>query len=388
LEFGKALLPRLNRPVVSQTIYIIAGEVSGDTHGAELMLQLKKNRPNLKFLGAGGPLMRDISGGAVQDWVEEAAVIGLWEVLKNYRWFKTQIETMHEEVLAAKPEILILIDYPGYNLRFAKFVSEHLPDTKIIYYISPQVWAWNKGRIPKMAATLDKMLCIFPFEEQIFQQAGLSTTFVGHPIVDELAEKTITTKRDPNLIGLFPGSREREVSRLFPMMLETARRLHSRNPAWKFQAPAASPKMAESMQRMAAKTELGELLHISENDSHELMQTAWCAVIASGTATLEAAYFGLPYCLVYKISWSTYLAAKLAVKIKYIGLVNVLADEAVVEELIQGDADPCHVERSLEHFLTDHTYAEQTSKRLMEITTQLGDPGVHQRAAKEILAFL
>lgn len=373
---------------MSQAIYILAGEVSGDTHGAELIDELKQQKEELLFLGAGGPLMRRASGNTTRDWVEDAAVMGLWEVLKHYNWFKKQQDAMLAEILASKPAALVLIDYPGYNLRFAKLVAEQLPDTKIIYYISPQVWAWNKGRIPQMAAIIDKMLCILPFEEQIFSQAGLSTTFVGHPLVDELATKKINIERDPNLIGLFPGSREREVARLFPMMLETARRLHIRNKDWKFQAPAASPKLAHTMREMVKRANLSELVTISDGGSHELMQTAWCGTIASGTATLEAACFGLPYCLVYKISWPTYLAAKVAVKIKYIGLVNVLANETIVEEFIQSDADPCNVERSLEHFLTDHQHARQTTQRLTEVTNQLGEPGVHQRAAKEIIAFL
>ncbi len=372
---------------MSRSIYIIAGEVSGDTHGAELMHELQTHSTELSFHGAGGPLMRSASSN-VRDWLEGAAVMGLWEVLFQYKWFKKQQTSMLQEIHEIQPEALILIDYPGYNLRFARLVSEQLPDTKIIYYISPQVWAWNKGRIYDMASILDKMLCILPFEKALFEKAGLDTSFVGHPLVDELAEKTAAVTKDPQLIGLFPGSREREITRLFPMMLETARRLHTRNRDWKFQAPAASPKLAELMHTMVEKSGLTELVIISEGDSHQIMQTAHCGCIASGTATLEAAYFGLPYCLVYKTAWPTYLAAKLLVKIKHIGLVNVLADETIVEEFIQGDADPCHVERSLEHFLTDHDHAAQVSQRLLEVTSQLGEPGVHLRAAKEILTCL
>lgn len=373
-------------------IYLISGEVSGDTHGAELMHAIQDELSNeVEFMGAGGAMMYKASGHSAKfrDWVEQAAVMGVVEVLKHYKWFKKQFHEMLDEIMEEKPDALILIDYPGFNLRMAKAVREKLPDIKIIYYISPQVWAWNKGRIPKMAAMLDKMLCILPFEKPLYEDSGLDTEFVGHPIVDELEENKLDVEREENLVGLFPGSREREVSRLFPVMVETARRMKNDNEELVFEAPAASPKLAELMRKFLTKAKVDEdLVRITDGGSHALMQRATCGVIASGTATLEAAWYGLPYCLVYKIALPTYLLGKMLVKIDYIGIVNILAGKKVVDEFIQGDADPVHIKESLERFLNDSEYTAKVKQELAETVATLGDRGCHARAAKEVVKTL
>lgn len=380
----------------AKKIYLISGELSGDTHGAELMhaiqSELKEGEVEVAFFGAGGPEMRKAGGSNIRDWVEQAAVMGVVEVLKHYRWFKKQFYSMLDELKQIQPDALILIDYPGFNLRMAKAVREALPATKIIYYVSPQVWAWNKGRIPKMAAILDKMLCILPFEKPLYENSGLATTFVGHPIVDELVENKIDVTRDPNLIGLFPGSREREISRLFPVMVDAARRMRNENENLRFQAPAATEKLAELMQKIIDKTKLtGDYIQItsrSDGGSHKLMQQAHCGVIASGTATLEAAWYGLPYCLVYKIAFPTYLLGKMLVKIEHIGLVNILAGKKVVDEFIQGEADPVQIKEALEKFITDAKHTAKVKSEMAEAVSQLGDPGCHLRAAKEVISTL
>jgi len=378
----------------AKKIYLISGEVSGDTHGAELMsaIQSELAGSEVEFYGAGGPEMKKVGGEHVRDWVEQAAVMGVVEVLKHYRWFKKQFVAMLDDLQEIQPEALILIDYPGYNLRMAKAVREVLPETKIIYYVSPQVWAWNKGRIPKMAAILDKMLCILPFEKELYEDSGLATTFVGHPIVDELVENKITISRDKTLIGLFPGSREREISKLFPVMVEAARRMHNENEMLRFEAPAASDKLAELMQKIIDKNKLGEdcikITSRADGGSHKLMQKAHCAVIASGTATLEAAWYGLPYCLVYKIALPTYLLGKMLVKIEHIGLVNILAGKKVVDEFIQGEADPVHIKEALVKFITDPEYTAKVKGEMAEAVSQLGEPGCHLRAAREVISEL
>lgn len=376
----------------AKKIYLISGEVSGDTHGAELMHAIKAELDQVDFYGAGGPEMKKVGGENLRDWVEDAAVMGVVEVLKHYRWFKKQFISMLGELKEIQPDALILIDYPGYNLRMAKAVREALPATKIIYYVSPQVWAWNKGRIPKMAAILDKMLCILPFEKPLYEDSGLSTTFVGHPIVDELVENKINISRDKNLIGLFPGSREREISKLFPVMVDAACRMHNENQDLRFEAPAATEKLAELMQKIIDKNKLGsEYIQVTsraDGGSHKLMQTAHCGVIASGTATLEAAWYGLPYCLVYKIALPTYLLGKMLVKIEHIGLVNILAGKKVVDEFIQSEADPVHIKEALVKFLTDPIHTAKVKSEMAEAVSQLGDPGCHVRAAKEVVATL
>ena len=372
-----------------KSIYIVAGEVSGDTHGACLMEALLARVPAVSFHGAGGPAMQAVAGKGLANWVEDAAVMGIWEVLKHYQWFKQRFNEMLAEVEELKPDVLILIDYPGFNLRLAYAVKKSLPNTKIIYYISPQVWAWNKGRIPRMAETLDLMLCIFPFEKEIFESAGLATVFTGHPLVDELEHKREDVSREQDLIGLFPGSREREVSRLFPVMVETARRIHSHNPEWKFEAAAASEVLAERMRDIVQHAKLPEsLITIRTGSSYSLMQRATSGVVASGTATLEAAALGLPYCLVYKISWPTWAMGKLLVKLDYIGLVNILAGEEVVEEFIQGDAEPGRIELSISRLMNNSDSRDALRQKLLATAAKLGDCGAHQRAASEVVALL
>lgn len=373
---------------MASTLYVIAGEKSGDTHGAGMLQALLSLQPGLRLHGVGGPEMKSISTGSVRDWIEDAAVMGLWEVLKRYGWFKARFDEMLAEIISLKPDALVLIDYPGFNLRFAEAVRKALPDTKIIYYISPQVWAWNKGRLPKMARLLDEMLCLFPFEKPIFEGAGLKTTFVGHPLVDELESERTGEARDPGLVALLPGSREREVARLFPVMLEAARRLHLKRPETRFEACGATTKLTARMREMVEAARLGDLVQVRDGGAHGLMQRAACGVVASGTATLEAASLGLAYCLVYKVSWPTYLAAKLLVKIEHIGLINILAGRRVVEEFIQSEADPLHVEQSLSRFLSDDRHREEVRRTLLATASQLGRPGAHLRAADAISRWL
>ena len=370
-------------------IYTVAGELSGDAHGAGLMRSLRKSLPDLEFRGVGGPEMAEIAGAGLRDWVEDAAVMGVWEVLKRYGWFKQRFAEMLADLKSFQPDVLLLIDYPGFNLRFAEAVKRECPQTRIVYYISPQVWAWNKGRIPKMVRLLDEMLCLFPFEQPIFQDAGLKTTFVGHPLVDELDEKRLpTATRDPFLIGLFPGSREREIARLFPMMVETAKKLDFANRGLKFEVPAASPQLASQIRSLVAAAGAGELITVTSGGSHSLMQRACCAVIASGTATLEAAYYGLPYCLVYRTAPLTYLLARLLVKIEHIGLVNILAGEGIVEEWIQSKAEPQTVARSLQRLIESPASRQSLQYRLAETAAKLGGPGAHERAAHAVAGWL
>jgi lipid-A-disaccharide synthase len=368
-------------------IYVVAGEMSGDAHAAGLLRELTCIIEDLEIYGVGGPEMRTQSQNRVKDWVEDAAVMGVIEVLKRYSWFKQRFDEMLLEIKNLKPDVLLLVDYPGFNLRFAEAVRRELPDTKLVYYISPQVWAWNKKRIPKMVALLDEMLCLFPFEQPIFQNAGLQTTHVGHPLVDELAMNRYKGEREKNLIGLFPGSREREIAKLFPMMIATTAMLRKQNSELVFSAPAATPKLEVTMRRMIAEAGAESWISVSSGGSHELMQRAACGVIASGTATLEAAVYGLPYCLVYKMAWTTYFLGKLLVKIKFIGIVNILAGEKVVEEFIQADASPERVSAWVTDMMGDAKKRAALVHRLGAISAELGEPGTHRRAAVRVSSW-
>ena len=374
---------------MAKRLYVVAGELSGDAHGGELLRSLKRIVPTVEIRGVGGPAMVAVAGPGVEDWVEQAAVMGVWEVLKRYGWFKERSARMLLGLAEFRPDVLLLVDYPGFNLRFAAAVRKTCPETRIVYYISPKVWAWNKGRIPKLAALLDEMLCVFPFERPMFENAGLKTTFVGHPLVDELEAQRLTgVGRDEFLVGLFPGSREREIARLFPLMVECAKRLKSWRGELKFEVPAASPKLIDQLRACLTEAGAAEWIAITAGGSHSLMQRAGCAVIASGTATLEAAYYGLPYCLIYRVAPLTYVLAKMLVKIRHVGLVNILAEEEVVEELIQGRATPATVTRALRELLESPAKREALQERLAATVAKLGGNGAHERAARAVAGWV
>lgn len=330
--------------------------------------------------------MRQFSGGAIEDWVEDAAVVGLWEVLKRYGYFKERLEAAKSEIAALDPDLLILVDYPGFNLRLAQAVRASGARTKIVDYVSPQVWAWNKGRVFKMAEYLDLMLCLFPFEVELFESAGLKTVCMGHPLVDQLNAARINEPPRAGLIGLFPGSREREVMRLFPVMLDAVKELRAKQPEWRFASAAASKVLMEKMSEMQARAGVpGEVLSLQLGGSHELMQRAVTGVVASGTATLEAAFYGMPYCLAYKVAWPTYLAGRALVKIECIGLANILAGRQIVPEFIQHEATGGNVASFLESMMTDPGRQEEMRGNLLEAAAKLGDGGAAGRAADAIL---
>jgi len=374
---------------MGERLYVVAGELSGDAHGAGLLRELLVLRPGLELRGAGGPEMVKVAGGGIVDWVEDAAVMGVWEVLKKYGWFRERFARMMIELREFRPGILLLIDYPGFNLRFAEAVRREFPEIKIIQYISPKVWAWNKRRIPKMARILDEVLCLFPFEVAIFEAAGLKASFVGNPLVDQLqGVLAADISRDARLVGLFPGSREREVARLFPMMIEVAAQLRNWRTDLNFEVPAATEKLAVEIRGQIEKAGAAGWIKVRTGGSHELMRQAGCGVIASGTATLEAACLGIPYCLVYRVAPLTYLFAKLLVKIEFIGLVNIIAGEPVVEELVQSDANPDKVAAELKRLIESPGLASKMQGRLAGVAAMLGEPGVEKRAAGRVAEWL
>ena len=374
---------------MGERLYVVAGELSGDAHGAGLLRELLVLRPGLELRGAGGPEMVKVAGGGIVDWVEDAAVMGVWEVLKKYGWFHERFARMMIELREFRPRVLLLIDYPGFNLRFAEAVRREFPEIKIIQYISPKVWAWNKRRIPKMARILDEVLCLFPFEVAIFEVAGLKASFVGNPLVDQLqGVLAADISRDEHLVGLFPGSREREVARLFPMMIEVAGRLRTWRADLNFEVPAATEKLAVEIRSLIDEAGAAGWIKVRTGRSHELMRQASCGVIASGTATLEAACLGIPYCLVYRVAPLTYLLAKLLVKIEFIGLVNIIAGERVVEELVQSDASPEKVAAELKRLIESPGLASKMQERLAGVAALLGEPGVEKRAAARVAEWI
>src|SRR5882724_11511116 len=392
-------------PRVSNTIYFVAGEASGDNHGAALMRSLRELDVDLNFVGRGGPQMRMIAGEKFKNWIGDAAVLGLWEVIKKYGYFRKQFHETLNEIDESKADAVVLIDYPGFNLRLARALRRRSTKRKIIYYISPQVWAWNRGRIKKMARFLNLMLCIFPFEADLYNKSGLRTLFVGHPMVERLRARKIDIGRDPNLIGLFPGSRPREVRKIFPILVETARELCKQKPSLHFEIAAASESLAAEISRTLTDAPMKhELFQVVTGETAATMQRASFGITASGSATLEAAYFRLPFVLVYKVAWPTYLAARLVVNVKYLGMPNVLTDKEVVPEFIQHRAKPSAIVKAAEPLIENANARERMISEFDEIIGKLqgaavssppgrsgdrpsltGDGAASERAARAII---
>jgi lipid-A-disaccharide synthase len=372
------------------TIYFVAGEVSADNHGAALMRSLRLLAPELKFIGRGGPQMQQIAGGQFKNWIVDAAVLGLWEVLRKYAYFREQFRQTLNEIQQSKPDAVVLIDYPGFNLRLAHSLRRQSQRHKAIYYISPQVWAWNRGRIKKMARFIDLVLCIFPFEADLYALSGLRAVFVGHPMIERLERQTIDTRRDENLIGLFPGSRSREVRKIFPIMIETARRLSQVNPTLRFQVAAASEELAHDMSEMLRAEQLAdrETIEIAVGETAAIMQRAFVGIVASGSATLEAAYFGMPFVLIYKVAWPTYVAGRLVVNVEFLGMPNLLAGKEVVPEFIQHEAKPDAIVNAVRLLMEDSPARAQMISDFEETISKLGGIGASERAAQAILEEL
>ena len=388
------------------TIYFVAGEVSADNHGAALMRSLRVSDPELKFIGRGGPQMQQVAGAQFKNWIGDAAVPGLWEVLRKYGYFREQFRKTLNEIQESKPDVVVLIDYPGFNLRLARALRRQSQRHKTIYYISPQVWAWNRGRIKKMARFIDLVLCIFPFEVDLYAASGLRAVFVGHPMIERLKTQRIDTHRDQNLIGLFPGSRSREVRKIFPVMIEAARLLLHSNPALHFRVAAASEELADEMRKMVAahlnplpsgggegrvrgaKESLLHAIEIAVGQTAVIMQRAFVGIVASGSATLEAAYFGMPFVLIYKVAWPTYVAARLVVNVDFLGMPNLLAGREVVPEFIQHEAKPDAIVKAVRLLMEDSPARDRMISDFEVTTHKLGGTGASERAAQAILEEL
>ena len=372
------------------SLYFVAGEVSGDTHGASLLCALHARQPSLCFHGRGGPRMQAVAGDTLEDWTEEAAVVGLWEVLKKYGYFRAQFARVLAEIDRLAPAAVVLIDYPGFNLRLAAALRKRARHPlKIIYYISPQVWAWHRGRIPRMAKLLDLMLCIFPFEPALYEPAGLRSKFVGHPLIDALAAEPPET-RQPALVGLFPGSRRREVSKIFPVMLAAARLMTRSRPRLCFATAAPSERMARELAalRDAAGWRADEL-PVGVGTSRQLMARAAAGMVASGTATVEAASLGMPLVIVYKVAPLTYWVGRAVIRVPFLGMINLLANREIAREFLQGAARPETIAAATLRLLDGASPARvQQIADLREVVERLGGGGAAERAAAAILGEL
>ncbi|HEX4665700.1 MAG TPA: lipid-A-disaccharide synthase, partial [Chthoniobacterales bacterium] len=369
--------------------YFVAGEASGDNHGAALMEALRHFQPGLELSGRGGPKMKAIAGDDFLDWSHEAGVVGLWEVVKHYPYFRREFHKTLREIARTNPEAVVLIDYPGFNLRLAQTLHHRSLGGKIIYYISPQVWAWNRGRIPQMARWLDLMLCIFPFEAELYRQSGLRTIFVGHPMIENLAAKRSDARRVRNLVGLFPGSRGREVRKLLPILIEVMHELQRSRPELHFKIAAASEALAAKIrdELQPARRPLGEV-EVVVGQTAQVMQESEAGIVASGTATLEAAFFRMPFVLVYKVAILTYLAGRILIAVKHLGMPNVLAGREIVPEFIQGKAQPSAIAAQVLQLLEDDARRAQMRREFETVIAKLGRGGANEAAARAILQLV
>jgi lipid-A-disaccharide synthase len=262
-----------------------------------------------------------------------------------------------------------------------------MPKLRTIHYVSPQVWAWHRGRIPKMAKFLDLMLCLFPFELPLYADAGLRAVCVGHPLLDSLAAEKREQPRDASLVALLPGSRGKEVRKIFPVMIEAAKRLKDARPALRFETSAARESLAEEMRQILSThgCDAG-FCAITLRNAHDLMQRAGAGMVCSGTATLESTFFGLPMVLLYKVAWLTWVVGKQLVKIPWLGLPNVLAGREIVREFLQHDARPEPIAGEILRLLEDLSAREEQQRAQAAVIASLGERGAARRAAEAILA--
>jgi len=316
-----------------RNLLIVAGENSGDQHAAKMLAHLKEQYPDLQTWGYGGEKL-EAEGMEILEHCRDLAVMGITEVLKRYGYFKRIFRELLQEIETRKPDALLLVDYPGFNLRLAAALKgSGIP---IIQYVCPQVWAWKAGRIQKMERDLHGVLCLFPFEPPLFEQGPLAAELAGHPLVDGCAGVLADDQwggEGPKL-ALLPGSRSQEIERLFVPMLDTLKELRKTQPDLQVRVPAANKELLLRMQELL-KQEALDGVRIQEGGMRELVKGADVALVCSGTATLECGLLGTPLVLAYKTSALTYAIGKRVVKVPHIGLVNLVADNEVCKEFIQ-----------------------------------------------------
>ncbi|MDD5170137.1 MAG: lipid-A-disaccharide synthase [Syntrophales bacterium] len=368
----------------SKTIMIVAGEASGDLHGSNLVREMLAHDPSLSFYGVGGERLKK-AGVQLVAHAADMAVVGLTEVFSKLGMILTVMRRLKRSYRTKKPDLVILIDYPDFNLPLARAAKKL--GIKVFYYISPQVWAWRKGRINQIRRVVDKMAVILPFEADLYHKAGVDATFVGHPLLD--AVKTRYSRQEAferfglregvKTVGILPGSRHGEVVKLLPVMLQTAQLLQSRLPEIQFVLPLADtldPAFVSSIIRsfdVAVKVISGEI--------YDVVASADAAIVASGTATLETALLETPMVIIYKISPVSYILGRIFIHVANIGLVNIIAGKTIVPEFIQGDATPESLSAALFGMITDEKRMKAIKMDLSAIKNKLGQPGAAKKAA-------
>lgn len=365
-------------------IYLIAGEASGDMHAARLIRAFKKLHPTAEFRAWGGDLMA-AEGAVLVKHYRDLAFMGFAEVIRNLPAILGNMRLCKQDIRAFQPDLVVFVDYPGFNLRIAPYVKSL--GIKTAYYISPQLWAWKAGRVKIIRQHIDLMLCILPFEEAWFAQHGVKATYVGHPLLDALAEypynpafRAANHLDERPIIALLPGSRKQEIRIKLPIMLQAAVQFPDHQII-----VAAAPGQEDSFYQEVAA---GKPMKTTRNQTYDLLQNAQAAMVTSGTATLETALIGCPELVAYKSSALSYAIGRRLVKVKYISLVNLILDRLLVREYIQNDCNPVALAAETHKLLTDTFYRENIEAGYKDLREQLGGTGASQRAAEKLSFFL
>ncbi len=369
-----------------QRVMMIAGEASGDLHGSRVIHELRKRRPSVEVYGIGGDAMQRESMELLYH-SSLLSFMGFVEVVRHVSLIR-EVEKGLEKVLnERRPDVLVLIDYPGFNLRFARTAKRH--GIKVLYFISPQVWAWHKSRVKKMRSLVDRMKVVFPFEVELYAKEGINVEFVGHPLAESL-HSSMTREEfcvsaglnaDRKILGLLPGSRKQEIEKIFPTMLEAATRLQ-RTHNVQVAVGVASNLGASELKRFVPH-DSGIVL--VEHKTHELMRHSDAVIVTSGTATLETGWFGTPMIVVYKTSPVSFLIGRMLVDVANIGLVNIVAGKAIVPEFLQNEMTAERLAGAIDRIFNDETYRKTMSLELSHIKQKLGQTGASARVAEGII---
>lgn len=368
-------------------ILIVTGEASGDMHGANLAAAIRALRPDATLLGVGGARMRAAGVELIQG-IERLDVIGLLGFAQVRAVARTYL-ALRRFLRAERLDAVVLIDNPGLNLKVARVAAR--AGQRVVYYIAPQVWAWHPGRIRQLAATVRRMIVILPFEEALYRRAGIPCDFVGHPLLDMVApsydrvelRKRLGLAGEAPVIGLLPGSREKEVRALLPGMLEAVQRLQRVYPD--LQAVVAQASSLEGGLIASLASSVGVTPRVVRDQPNEVMAVSDVLLVASGTATLQAAVIGTPMVIVYRVTWLSYWIARALITVDCIGLVNIVAGRKIVPELIQQEATGRRMYEQALRLLSDQSAAEEMRTAFRAVRLSLGEPGASRRAAAAVL---
>jgi lipid-A-disaccharide synthase len=372
-------------------IMIIAGEASGDIHGSKLVLAMREKNSQLFFCGIGGRALRDAGVKIIVD-ASQLSVVGISEVFSKMPSLFRGMSAAKKLLKSLKPDLLIIIDFPDFNLHVANTAKKL--EIPVLYYISPQVWAWRPGRVKKIRKIVDHIAVILPFEEKFFRKHQIQATFVGHPLLDThlLLEGSSLEKNteDIPVIGLLPGSRDREIAKLLPVMLQSARILLKREKNMKFIISVAPSIERRSIETIVEEYKGEHDFELVSDTVENVLKRCRLAVVASGTVTLEAAIFGIPMIIIYKVSPVTYWLGRMLVRsrVKNFGLVNLIAGRELSPELLQGEVSPKKIADMAFEMLNDTSGLEKTKNELLGIKDVLGGPGASQRVADIALNML